>query len=224
MDPKLEKIISWGRYLYWADLSKDRFDSLLAAYSSPDEIPNGEYFAYSSQWFAALHVVIEGWSELDLTDPAINRLLSEFDELKSLLRRYRNGVFHFQPHLLDDRFSGFVKSKDNWSLWTRILHDEFVRFFSDWLAGLSSNPQDAEEIKSTIKGTIGWIPQDTFTDKIRGLQALVEESETLLAASSAENTATTDFRDATEKVKTQIIESISGYQQFLERQLSEMKG
>ncbi len=223
MASDIEKMMCWGRYLYWANLSKERFDELLESYASPDEIPSGEYFAHSSQWFASLHIVIEGWCSLKLDDQAIGKLLSEFDALQDLLRRYRNGVFHFQPNLLDSRFTELAKSTYNWTLWIRLLHDEFVRYFSDWLAGLSSNPEESKEIKESIKASIGWVPDETLTDRIRSLQSLIKESEALLAGANDDSTAGNELREATERVKTQIAKSSSEYGAIIDKHVREMK-
>ncbi|GAB7025300.1 hypothetical protein [Geotalea toluenoxydans] len=224
MATDIEKMMCWGRYLYWTNLGKERFDALLESYASPDEIPSGEYFAHSSQWFASLYVVIEGWGELKLQDAAIEKLLSEFDALQSLLRRYRNGVFHFQPNLLDKRFTELAKSTYNWTRWIRVLHDEFVRYFSDWLAGLSIDPDESREIKESIKASIGWIPDETLTDKIRNLQTLVIESEALLAGASDDSLAGKELQEAIEKVKDQIAKSTSEYEAMIDKHVREMKG
>jgi hypothetical protein len=47
-----------------------------------------------SYWYAALYVVIEGWRDLGLADATIDALLQSPNV--DLLKRYRNGVFHFQ--------------------------------------------------------------------------------------------------------------------------------
>lgn len=197
---------------------------MLESYASTDEIPSGEYFAHSSQWFASLHIVIEGWSNLKLEDPTIEKLLYEFEELQSLLRRYRNGVFHFQPNLIDGRFTELVKSSYNWTLWIRLLHDEFVRHFSDWLACLSSNPDENREIKESIKSSIGWIPDETVTDRMRTLKSLVKESEALLTGASDDSTAVKELREAIDRVKAQIAKSSSEYEAIIDRHVGEMKG
>ncbi|WP_054695645.1 hypothetical protein [Geotalea toluenoxydans] len=164
------------------------------------------------------------WGELKLQDAAIEKLLSEFDALQSLLRRYRNGVFHFQPNLLDKRFTELAKSTYNWTRWIRVLHDEFVRYFSDWLAGLSIDPDESREIKESIKASIGWIPDETLTDKIRNLQTLVIESEALLAGASDDSLAGKELQEAIEKVKDQIAKSTSEYEAMIDKHVREMKG
>ena len=48
-----------------------------------------------------------------------------------LLRRFRNGAFHFQRDYFDRRFTD-VLSSDAVQEWALLLHDEFRRFFLDW--------------------------------------------------------------------------------------------
>ena len=69
--------------------------------------PNFAFFVHDpgifmSYWYGGLYAVIEGWQELGLTDPTIDRLLESPNV--ELLRRYRNGVFHYQMTYFDDRF------------------------------------------------------------------------------------------------------------------------
>jgi len=53
---------------------RTHFDEVLA-----QGVPAGkaeiESFLYMSYWYGALYVVIEGWRELKLVDPAIDQLL-----------------------------------------------------------------------------------------------------------------------------------------------------
>src|ERR1035438_1862649 len=45
-------------------------------------------------WYGMLFVVVEGWREAKLSDPEVDRLLASPNT--ELLRRFRNGMFHFQ--------------------------------------------------------------------------------------------------------------------------------
>jgi hypothetical protein len=56
---------------------------------------------YLSYWYAALYVVVEGWTELGLSDETASALLTS--PYVADLRRYRNGVFHFQRQYWDER-------------------------------------------------------------------------------------------------------------------------
>jgi hypothetical protein len=81
---------------------------------------------FMSYWYGSLYVVIEGWRQLRLTDPKIVSLLASSNV--ALLKKYRNGVFHFQKNYFDDRFAGFVAAVDSVS-WVRTIHSEFGEYF-----------------------------------------------------------------------------------------------
>ena len=86
---------------------------------------------YMSYWYGGLYVVIEGWKKLKLLDSRINPLLKSKNV--SLLKRYRNGVFHFQENYNDNRFLDFITQGENCVAWIRQLNSEFGRFFLGWL-------------------------------------------------------------------------------------------
>jgi hypothetical protein len=81
---------------------------------------------FMSYWYGSLYVVIEGWRQLRLTDPKIDPLL--LSPNVRFLKKYRDGVFHFQRNYFDDRFAGFIASKDSVA-WVREIHSEFGRYF-----------------------------------------------------------------------------------------------
>ena len=85
---------------------------------------------YSSYWFAALYVLIEGWKKLGLNDIKIDTLLKS--EYCDLLRRYRNGVFHYQEDYFDRRFKEFYDEGDDIADWVNEVHEEFSRYFLEW--------------------------------------------------------------------------------------------
>jgi len=60
---------------------------------------------FLSYWYATLYVVVEGWRELKLSDPAVDALLTV--PHLALLKRYRHGVFHFQPDYFYSRYQDF---------------------------------------------------------------------------------------------------------------------
>src|SRR6266480_2170070 len=81
---------------------------------------------FMSYWYGSLYVVIEGWKQLQLTDPKIHPLIASPNV--KLLKKYRDGVFHFQRNFGEDRFKGFL----SWrilSAWVRAIHSEFGRYF-----------------------------------------------------------------------------------------------
>ncbi len=89
---------------------------------------------YMSYWYGALYVVVEDWKELNLSDSIIDEMLKSNNV--ELLRRYHNGVFHFQKDYLDNRFIGIMKDGENAVKWVRNLNNEFGRYFlekfNDW--------------------------------------------------------------------------------------------
>jgi hypothetical protein len=53
-------------------------------------------------WCGLLYTVVEGYQELKLTDSQVNSLLLQSTRL-AVLKRCRNGMFHFQKDYFDDR-------------------------------------------------------------------------------------------------------------------------
>lgn len=86
---------------------------------------------YMGLWYGSLCVVVEGWGKLKLCDPTIEILLAS--PYVTLLRKYRNGVFHYQPTYYDERFFGFMRKEDT-PEWVHTLHLEFGRYFLGWFA------------------------------------------------------------------------------------------
>jgi Resolvase, N terminal domain len=74
-----------------------------------DKAAEIESFLYMSYWYGGLYVVIEGWQELSLSDAVIDATLQSPNV--DLLRRYRNGVFHFQRDYNDERFLAFMQRR-----------------------------------------------------------------------------------------------------------------
>jgi hypothetical protein len=74
-----------------------------------------------------LYVVVEGWREQEFTDPRIEELLT--DELRvDLLKRYRNGAFHYQASYFDRRFVAWWADYEALT-WARRLHSAFREWF-----------------------------------------------------------------------------------------------
>jgi hypothetical protein len=81
----------------------------------------------SRLWYGELYVVVEGWKELDLSDPTVDSLLQSSNV--ELLRRYRNGVFHFQREYFDERFLGLIRDGQDAAAWVLDLNQSFSAFF-----------------------------------------------------------------------------------------------
>ena len=96
---------------------------------------------FMSYWYGSLYVVIEGWRQLRLTDPKIDRLLLSPNVW--LLKKYRDGVFHFQRNYCDDRFLNFIKAGDSVE-WVRTIHSELGEYFRQEVPKINSAAQKKE--------------------------------------------------------------------------------
>jgi hypothetical protein len=90
-----------------------------------------------SYWYGARFVVVEGYQTLRLTDDAIDQLLDSPNT--DLLRRYRNGSFHYQPTYFDSRFVDFLREGEATAEWVAQLHRELGRYC--WTALGDSTPR-----------------------------------------------------------------------------------
>lgn len=91
-------------------------------------------------WYGMLFVVVEGWREAQLSDREIDRLLASPNV--EFLRRFRNGMFHFQSDgWLPDKFNEFFDPKNGTVDWVRSLTTELRRFLLSEMSRISSvNP------------------------------------------------------------------------------------
>lgn len=131
------ELIALHRYFLQANRMRTCYDELLARQGAA--LPGDEHwtdqYIYLCLWYSCLFVVIEGWRELDLCDQQVDVLLGS--EYVALLRRFRNGVLHFQKDYWDDRFLDFVREGADSATWARALNSEFGRYF---LMRLRSGP------------------------------------------------------------------------------------
>lgn len=128
------EIITLHRYFIWADRMKVHFDETLKGLNTnikslyfAKTYEGINTFLYMSLWYATFYVLIEGWQELGFKDKKINTLLKSPNV--KLLKRYRNGVFHFQKEYYDERFMKLMKEGEDIANWIRDLRDEFSRWF-----------------------------------------------------------------------------------------------
>ena len=119
-------IVTLHRYYITANRMRTHFDEILSK-GALDRKALIESFLYMGYWYGGLYVVIEGWRELQLTDTAIDGLLQSSNV--DLLRRFRNGVFHFQSQYNDKRFIAFMEEGTDSVEWVRSLNLEFGRYF-----------------------------------------------------------------------------------------------
>ena len=78
-------------------------------------------------WYSLLFVVVEGYQELGLHDPAVDELLSRNENVDAL-RRFRNSTFHYQQNPLSSKHREFIEAKDS-EIWIRDLNRAFDKFF-----------------------------------------------------------------------------------------------
>jgi hypothetical protein len=118
------------RYYIWANRMRVHFDDVLQRRMAA-KIAKGRFevesMLYMSYWYAGLYVVIEGWKALKLSDQVIDKLLHSGNV--ALLKRYRNGTFHFQKTYYDARFIDLIEKGQNVVQWIRTLNSELGRWF-----------------------------------------------------------------------------------------------
>src|SRR6266571_1991294 len=124
-----ELLFSWGRYLYWADLMYGDWDKFMTEKGADTKTAKPEWLGVSCYWGASLYVVIEGWETAKFKDPIVDALLGVSD-YKDVLRKLRNGTFHYQAKLLSPKVTEFFRSP-NVTLWLYFLHEEFCRWLRD---------------------------------------------------------------------------------------------
>jgi hypothetical protein len=112
-------------YFMPCDLMHQRYITLKSRFFSSEatqEQVGEEFTAFMLYWLASLFVVAEGWRELKLHDPNIDKMLGDHWDS---LRRFRNAVFHFQPE--DRKHKQFFDvDKLNWA---ESLHNALRAFF-----------------------------------------------------------------------------------------------
>lgn len=139
---RMRAFLSLTRYFAWSEVMRrdvfryDRMEEIekekADAYFDSEAFAGGAYIAY---WYSALYVVVEGWEELGLSHPDINQHLD--NPHKDVLRRFRNGVFHFQRNWQDDRFLVFIDDVEGAHRWAVRLASLFESFFRTWEADVS---------------------------------------------------------------------------------------
>jgi hypothetical protein len=204
--------LALGRYLYWANMNRARVDALYAANEEPGTINHAEWLGATAYWYASVFVAIEGWRDnLKQSDAIIDFLLS-YKDYHNLLRRCRNGVFHYQPDLLDSRFTDMFQPDSEDFLWVGTLHDEFTRTLRDRLDAL---PEEIlqNEILPSMRSLIGFVPHDG--DPTYQLTQTIGEAERKLASSKSEaNSGTNDLIDLLKESRKVLDIGMTGLQQL----------
>lgn len=181
-DARPELFISWARYLYWSDILYQRWTGYQEDQGDAGG-PAAEWrgMGLSAQWLASVPVLIEGWQQLNASDHVIDSLLSSYPDYCALLRRFRNGVHHFQPQVFDDRLCAFPERGQETLLWVVALFYEFKRFLWEWPDKHMGTPDEKEELRSEVERAVGWLPWDTLQAREHQVREQHREAERLLA-------------------------------------------
>lgn len=117
------------RYFLWADRMHAHYlaSGLPPTDKSARRLWLIRTLPYMSIWLSYLHVLSEGWAELRMKDPIVDQLLQSKN--LSVLRRFRNGTFHFQRVYFDQRFTNFLLDTDGSLAWAGELHAAFSNWF-----------------------------------------------------------------------------------------------
>jgi hypothetical protein len=128
---RVVSVITLIRYFKWSLTLQERAAPYMKAKEAGEQLSDQDAtrcVGLLSYWFASLYVVVEGWRDLELQDSEVEALLSDSAKL-DLLRRFRNGVFHFQASYTDKRFSEFFGEGLAAVGWAQILNSAFFEFF-----------------------------------------------------------------------------------------------
>src|SRR5579863_7159242 len=117
--PEVLKTLSLHRYFIWALTMREHYEKTGQRFSpTPSFFENeaaNEAFMYLSYWYAGLYVVCEGWQDLTLADAEVDSLLKSAH--LEVLKRFRNGVYHYQADYFDKRFMIAFTMGDDFDDW-----------------------------------------------------------------------------------------------------------
>jgi hypothetical protein len=133
--PQVFKVFSLHRYFTWCAEMREHYQQVgMQVSPTPSffEKENaGRAFMYLSYWQAGLFVVSEGWKDLKLSDTEVDALLKSPHLEK--LKRFRHGVYHYQPGYFDQRFMGAFVAGEDFAEWAESLMLAFARYFDAWI-------------------------------------------------------------------------------------------
>jgi hypothetical protein len=158
---KYEEVIAWARYLAWADQHRKRLADFFEQEPDSDSPGHtGRFITHTSQWFASLWVAVEGYKELGLRDNFVDAILENPPNYADLLRRCRNGVYHYQPELLAPRLGEFLTSAQAALAWVHALHSELIRVFWHFPERWGVRDALADDVRDRIGEILGWLPDE----------------------------------------------------------------
>ncbi len=109
-------------------------------------------------FYGLIYVVIEGFRELRCADETVSVLLAKEDYV-DLLRRFRNGVFHYQKDPIDSRLFDFMVREDS-EIWVRDIHVALGKYLErrlsiregvEQFSRMFANDRDNGSPKSTLE-------------------------------------------------------------------------
>jgi hypothetical protein len=189
---RLNQIFAYARYLSWADLQRRVFEEEMSKEVPPSDLNAARdhewcWFGLMCYWYSSLYVVIEAWEKLGFTDPIVDRLLSGPSQFPSLLRRYRNAIFHYQSSLDDPRFVELLEHGAEHVYWIRSLHYELVRSFAEHLDGLMIEGEGRTELRGAVERLVHWYPYKEAPE-IASLEGTLREGRDTLAKHPSDQT------------------------------------
>jgi hypothetical protein len=206
-----ERVLAWARYVYWADVECQQYE----AYQPLDDEPTtGLSFVLMIQWYAALWVSIEAWRESGLTDFTVDELLTDsaFESNLRLLRRFRNGVYHYQASVLDNRLTGFIAGPSRKVPWAFLVHSEFKRVLWELSHPVDLPVDLQEQIAAGIRDVIGWLPTGIpEAAPYYAAHRFREVGEMILKAGRRDTQEAQALLDAVEKLRTAADQSSTGW-------------
>ncbi|MBI3049128.1 MAG: hypothetical protein HYY76_12550 [Acidobacteria bacterium] len=145
--------------MFWADVECRQYD---AHDRAERESPVGVGTVLMLQFYAALWVAVEGWRACPLSDQTVDELLTDpaFEQNVQLLRRFRNGVYHYQPDLINERLLAFLREGEHAVTWAFLLHDEFKRVVWEMAHPPGLSPAVQGELADAVERLVGWLPND----------------------------------------------------------------
>jgi hypothetical protein len=202
-DPTVSRMLSWGRYLYWSELMRHRWDEYMTQHGDKAPIPG--FLAASGFWGGSLYVVIEGWDQMKLTDQVIDALLRQRTN-KEGLKKLRKAMFDFHPSFFSQDLMNFTRT-DDMTLWQITLHEEFCRFFREWVDSLPGTLAEQNKSRDGVMELVGWIPPKPAEDHIKSLEKQIAEVERRFT--DTEDSATrAEMRDMIDTARTTIANSL----------------
>ncbi|MCC6311621.1 MAG: hypothetical protein IT345_12015 [Trueperaceae bacterium] len=162
-DQEIEELVAFSRYLSWADLVRCAYAA--ECHKSGDGVAAepvwGPSFAWLAYWYSSLFVVSEAYEKLGWRDRILDGLLAHPGGYKDLLRRFRNGVYHFQPDLTDSRLLDLLNSGEEHVFWIHALHTEFRRILQDRISAHVAPTSPARaDVDKALRSLVPWPPQE----------------------------------------------------------------